>query len=143
MAASFAAAFGVSSAAVADEKPLDEQRREVMQSKKYLKQCERFNKRFGNVQTEAALEGKEPKLLCRIAPAYEERCMQNGARLKEVKLIYDVLPEGYTHNIRLKHADDRCVVRAAVASLLYWSYEPSESGGSDLETTITFELTTM
>lgn len=140
LAAAFVATFVVFSTAFAAEKSWDEQRRDVVQSKQYQKRCKNLNKLFPIVQSEAALAGREPKLLCRIPPVYEEACIKNAAPLKIVVLVYDVSPEGLTENIRLKSTDDECVVRAAAASLALWSYEPTEYGAANLETSITFEL---
>jgi hypothetical protein len=133
--------IGTSALAQADviDPKLDAARREQISSERYERTCRKLNKRFGEAY--ANLDVEYPiKLLCRVTPQYPEKCWAGAEPYEAITLIFDVNPEGYTHNLRKAQASNECLVGAAASSVLLWKFEASPNGAIDLETKVTFEL---
>ncbi|GEM_PF-3816759 len=80
------------------------------------------------------------KVSCRGVFRYPEKCIGKAESVETVTFLHDVSPGGAVQNIRLKETTNECFENEAWTSVIRSRYEPSDSGGKDLETTITFRL---
>ena len=140
-------AFVLASCATSSSDPAAENARndvfeyvpEGVSPRAYRRLCKRWQA-SENDQSEAALDGEEPRAICRIPPQYPTRCMRDAARMEVVTLQYDVTPRGGVKNIRLVDASNECLVDAAIKSLSLWSFEQTAEGAQDLQDDLTLVL---
>lgn len=105
----------------------------------YRRLCKRWQV-SEKYQSEDALEGKEPRAVCKIPPQYPESCMSRAARMEVVTLQYDVTPRGGVENIRLIDASNECLIDAAIKPLSLWSFEQTAEGAQNLQDDLTLVL---
>lgn len=116
----------------------DAKRRELMAPKAYVRNCKRYSKMTA-IAVGANGDAYPVKVICRMPPIYPEECFEKAKRNEAVRLRFDVVPDGYTSNIRLVEATNQCHVQAAASSLMLWKFEATETGAAELETKVTFE----
>ncbi len=103
----------------------------------YLRACRKHNKHLS--QTDAALAGEEPKVICRFPASYPAECKKTAKPMESVTLMFDVASTGAVENVRLLEATNECFVQSAANALFFWKYEATENGGVDMVTDVEFK----
>lgn len=112
---------------------------EGISKRRYNRLCKRW-KTPERYQTEAALQGKEPRSVCKIPPKYSEICMRKAKSKEVIRLKFDIMPTGGVENVRLVSVTRNCLAKAAIKATYLWQYETSEDGAKDIVEELTLIL---
>ncbi|GJL93585.1 hypothetical protein [Hyphococcus sp.] len=103
----------------------------------YMRACREHSKHL--TQSDAAVAGEEPKLVCKFPSNYPADCKKAAADREVVTLMFDVASNGGVENVRLVETTNDCFVQAAANTVFYWKYEMTDAGGKNMVSEIEFE----
>ena len=97
------------------------------------------------LEEETQTEDFDARPIKRVPPRYPQECMAHASAEESVIVSFTVTAEGTTKDIDVIETTNRCLSRAAVASIRQWEYEPKTVAGNPVErkgvqTTIKFIL---